>query len=87
MGGIAPGQAKYPARGFEIFKPVDIVPRGGHFCYLASSRDHHHFPSFCTMPFDTKMGTPQTGVNTLKTSERDAHDDPSRVGLSVAAVK
>jgi hypothetical protein len=54
---------------------------------LGIIRDHHHFPSFCTIPCDIKKGTPQTGVNTLKTSEMDAHDDPSRVGLSVAAIK
>jgi hypothetical protein len=84
---ITPGKAKYMGRGFEIFKPADIVSPGRAFLLLVLIRDHHHFPSFCTIPCDIKKGTPQTGVNTLKTSEMDAHDDPSRVGLSVAAIK
>ena len=45
-GGIAPGQEKYPARGFEIFKPADIVSRGGHFCYWALSGIIIIFPRF-----------------------------------------
>jgi len=43
---ITPGQAKYMGRGFEIFKPADIVSRGGHFCYWALSGIIIIFPRF-----------------------------------------
>jgi len=33
-------------RGFEIFKPADIVSRGGHFCYWALSGIIIIFPRF-----------------------------------------
>ena len=60
-----PGAGKIYGKGLWNFQTGRYSLPGRAFLLLGIIRDHHHFPSFCTIPCDTKKGTPQTGVNTL----------------------